>query len=113
MCRLNQTEAARRGIVSGDLVRIFNDRGTCIAGVEVVDGIRDGVIMIATGAWYDPDWETDPTWCKHGNPNTLTADRPTSAIAQGPSAQTCLVEVRRLEGAAPEVTAFVPPKIAP
>jgi biotin/methionine sulfoxide reductase len=69
--------------------------------------------MIPTGAWYDPDWETDPNRCKHGNPNTLTADRPTSAIAQGPSAQTCLVEVARFEGDAPDVTAFVPPRIEP
>lgn len=112
ICRMNGTEAARRGIASGDLVRIFNDRGACIAGVEIDEDIRDGVVMIATGAWYDPDWELDPTCCKHGNPNTLTADRPTSAIAQGPTAQTCLVEIARVEGTAPEVTAFVPPKIA-
>jgi biotin/methionine sulfoxide reductase len=110
---MNGSEAARRGIVSGDLVRIFNDRGASIAAVEIDERIRDGVVMIATGAWYDPDWDGDPDCCKHGNPNTLTADRPTSAIAQGPSAQTCLVEVARFEGDAPEVTAFVPPRIGP
>jgi biotin/methionine sulfoxide reductase len=113
VCRMNGTEAAKRGIASGDLVRIFNDRGACIAAVEIDDRIRDGVVMIATGAWYDPDWDADPACCKHGNANTLTADRPTSAIAQGPSAQTCLVEVTSFDGDAPEVAAFVPPRIGP
>ncbi|WP_311028229.1 molybdopterin-dependent oxidoreductase [Mesorhizobium koreense] len=113
VCRMNGTEAAKRSIASGDLVRIFNDRGACIAAAEIDDRIRDGVAMIATGAWYDPDWDADPACCKHGNANTLTADRPTSPIAQGPSAQTCLVEVTSFDGDAPEVTAFVPPRIGP
>ena len=49
--------------------------------------------------------------CKHGNPSTFTKDLPTSEIAQGPGALTCLVEVELWLGDAPAVTAFVPPKI--
>jgi biotin/methionine sulfoxide reductase len=67
--------------------------------------------MMATGAWYDPDWKGDENCCKHGNPNTLTQDLPTSEIAQGPGALTCLVDIELFAGFAPEVTAFVPPKI--
>lgn len=110
-CRMHPDDAARRDIKHGDIVRLFNVRGSCISVAQLDSGIRPGVVSIATGAWYDPDWNNDPLCCKHGNPNTLTADLPTSKLAQGPGALTCLVDVERLEGAAPEVTAFEPPAI--
>jgi len=47
-------DAAARGIASGDVVRIYNGRGACLAGAVVTDAIRPGVIQLATGAWFDP-----------------------------------------------------------
>lgn len=110
-CRLHPEEAGRRGIAEGDRVRLFNDRGSCISVAQLDPDLMPGVVSIATGAWYDPDWDGDPLCCKHGNPNTLTADLPTSKLAQGPGALTCLVEIERFEGDAPSVTAFTPPDI--
>ncbi|WP_282609313.1 molybdopterin-dependent oxidoreductase [Pelagibius sp. Alg239-R121] len=110
-CRLNPADAARRQIAEGDFVRLFNKRGACLSVAQIDPDLRQGVVSIATGAWYDPDWDRDPDCCKHGNPNVLTADLPTSPLAQGPGAMTCLVEVERWHGNAPEVTAFVPPSI--
>ncbi|MGI9613503.1 MAG: molybdopterin dinucleotide binding domain-containing protein, partial [Acidimicrobiales bacterium] len=104
--RLNPADAAARSISAGDVVRIHNDRGACLAGAVLSDAVSSGVVELATGAWYDPD--VDGT-CKHGNPNVLTADKGTSKLAQGPSAQTCLVEVERYDGEPPPVTAFDPP----
>lgn len=112
-CRINPNDAAFRDIAEGDLVRLFNSRGSCISAARLDSGVRPGVIMMATGAWYDPDWEKDENCCKHGNPNTLTADLPTSNLAQGPSALTCLIEIERLQGEAPAVTAFIAPQILP
>ena len=106
--RLSPLDAARRGIAAGDIVRVFNDRGACLAGAVVSDRVMPGVVQLATGAWYDPD--TDGT-CKHGNPNVLTRDKGTSKLAQGPTAHTCLVEVERYRGEPPPVTAFDPPQI--
>lgn len=110
-CRMHPDEAVRRGIAEGDLVRLFNERGSCISVAQLDSGLMAGVVSIATGAWYDPDWSGDAQCCKHGNPNVLTADLPTSKLAQGPGALTCLVEVERFVGDAPEVTAFAPPVI--
>ena len=110
-CRLNPEDAAARGISEGDLVRLHNERGATISVAIPDPGVRQGVVMLATGAWYDPDLEGDETCCKHGNPNTLTRDQGTSELAQGPGAMTCLVDIERLSGPAPEVTAFVPPVI--
>ena len=109
-CRLNPQDARRQNISDGDYVKIFNDRGSLISVASIDPNIRPGVLMIATGAWYDPDWDGDDRCCKHGNPNVVTSDQPTSSLAQGPSAQTCLVAIKRFEGPVPEVTAFGPPK---
>jgi biotin/methionine sulfoxide reductase len=110
-CRINPEDAAARGIGEGDMVRIFNNRGACLSVAQLSADLRPGILSMPTGAWYDPDWAGDPSLCKHGNPNVLTADRPTSEIAQGPSALTCLVDVEGFSGPVPEVTAFVPPII--
>ncbi len=109
---LNPDDAAARGIASGDVVRIYNDRGACLAGAVVTEAIRPGVIQLSTGAWFDP---LDPAEIgsldKHGNPNVLTLDKGTSKLAQCCSAQTALVEVERFDGEAPEITAFTPPRV--
>jgi len=94
------------------VVRVFNDRGACLAGVAITDRIRRRVVQLATGAWYSPGagHNLEGT-CLHGNPNVLTADVGTSSLAQGPTAQTCLVLVERWQGTPPPHQAFDPPEI--
>ena len=105
-------DARARGLLSGDIVRVFNDRGACLAGVVVDDNITQGVVQMSTGAWYDPLEPGVPgSLCKHGNPNVLTLDKGTSKLAQGPIAHTCLVELEKFDGDPPPVTAFDPPRI--
>ena len=95
------------------MVRVFNDRGACLAGLVVTDAIRAGVIQLATGAWYDPLEPGVPgTLDRHGNPNMLTLDKGTSRLAQGPISQTALVEIEKFEGALPEITVFRQPVTA-
>jgi biotin/methionine sulfoxide reductase len=105
-------DAATRGISSGDVVRVFNDRGQCLAGAVVTANIQPHVVQLATGAWYDPLEPGVPgTLEKNGNPNVLTLDKGTSKLGQGSSAHTALVEVEGYAGVAPPVTVFAPPKI--
>jgi len=52
---INTDDAQSRGIMDGDLAKIFNDRGTMIIPANVTDRIRPGVVDIPQGAWYDPD----------------------------------------------------------
>ncbi len=108
--RMHPTEAAVRGLAEGDIIRVYNDRGACLAGLSISDAIAPGILQLATGAWYDPD---ETGMCKHGNPNVLTHDKGTSRLAQGPSAHTCLVEVEKFTGELPPITAFDPPTFAP
>jgi len=108
---IHPTDAAVRGISDGDVVRLFNDRGTCLAGAVLTDGIAAGVVKLSTGAWWDPQEPGVPgSLDKHGNPNVLTRDRGTSSLGQGCSAQSCLVQLERYEGPVPPITAFDLPR---
>jgi biotin/methionine sulfoxide reductase len=108
---IHPDDARTRLIEAGDLVRLFNERGACLAGAVLSEAIRPGVVQLATGAWFDPVQEAGTTLERHGNPNALTADTGTSKLAQGPSAMTALVEIERFVGDAPEVSAFEPPAL--
>jgi biotin/methionine sulfoxide reductase len=109
---INPTDAKARNLRDGDIARVFNDRGACLAGVHVTDAIRPGVVQLSTGAWYDPDRPGEiGALDKHGNPNVLTLDKGTSKLAQAPAAHSLLVEVERFEGEVPAVTAHEPPRI--
>jgi biotin/methionine sulfoxide reductase len=109
--RISPPDAAKRGISDGDIVRVFNARGACLAGAVVDPGVMPGVVVMATGAWFDPaDAAGAPE--RHGNPNVLTLDIGTSPLAQGTSALTALVEIERWDAPAPAVRAFAPPQFA-
>ncbi len=108
--RMHPVTAAARSIADGDVVRLYNDRGACLAGAVLDDAVMPEAVQLSTGAWYDP--APDGT-CRAGNPNTLTADVGTSRLAQGPSAHTCLVEVERYDGEPPPVESYLPPEIVP
>ena len=44
-------DAAKRGIADGQLVRVFNDRGSFQAVVHVRDGVPPGVVVAPLGYW--------------------------------------------------------------
>ncbi len=112
--RMHPTDAAARGLVDGDVVRVFNDRGACLAGVVVDDGVRPEVVQLSTGAWFDPLDPADPdAMCVHGNPNMLTDDVGTSSLARGCTGAHVLVQVEKFTGALPPVHAHEPPVIRP
>jgi biotin/methionine sulfoxide reductase len=108
--RIHPLDAAARGVADGDIVRLYNDRGACLAAAVLSDALRPGVVQLSTGAWYDPeDPSAEKPLCVHGNPNVLTRDAGTSRLAQGCSGQLTLVEIERWDGPLPPVTAFDPP----
>ncbi len=111
---INPRDAAPRGIRSGDVVRLFNDRGACLAGAEVSDAVMPGTVVLPTGAWYDPlQPGVEGSLEIHGNPNVLTLDKGTSQLAQAPSAMSALVDIERWDGETPPVRVFTPPPVRP
>lgn len=110
---INPQDARAKGISSGDTVRVFNTRGTCLAGVVVTEDVQPGVLVLPTGSWYDPQ---EPgvigSMDVHGNPNVLTRDAGTSQLSQGPIAQSCLVDVEKFNAKLPRVKVHEPPPVA-
>ena len=109
---VNPVDARARGIGDGDVIRVFNGRGACLAGAVLSTAVREGVVQLATGAWYDPLVLDDGTvLCVHGNPNAVTEDRPTSQLSQGCAGQQARVQVELFVGAVPPLRAHDPPTL--
>ena len=109
--RIHPQDAAARGIRDGDVVRLYNERGSCLAGAMLSDALRPGVVQLATGAWYDPaEPAAKAPLCVHGNPNVLTRDVGTSRLAQGCTGQLTRAEIERFDDPLPPIRAFNPPR---
>jgi anaerobic dimethyl sulfoxide reductase subunit A len=68
---INVADAQIRGIKDGDMVRVFNDRGTIDIRAHVTERIMPGVVDVPHGAWYSPDGRgVDRAGCA----NTLTSE---------------------------------------
>lgn len=94
---MHPQDAQARGIADGEEIKVSNARGVMLAGVRLTDGVTAGVVLISTGAWFDPgfgkaNWQP---YDRAGNPNVLTLDIGTSSLTQGPNAMSCLVEVEK------------------
>jgi len=109
---LHPDDARARGVKDGDVVRIFNGRGACLAGAVITDTVSPGVAKLSCGAWYDPANTEDGALCAHGNANMLTHDRGTSKLSQGPSSGTNMVEIELWTDAPPPLRVTEPPEIA-
>jgi anaerobic selenocysteine-containing dehydrogenase len=84
---LHTEDAGPRGIANGDLVRVFNDRGSCTL-VAAVDGVvRQGVVLAPSVRW-------NKLAAGHRNINALTSDRLTD-MGGGPTFYSCLVDVEK------------------
>ncbi len=89
---MHPSNANQRGLKTGDIVKVFNARGRCLARVFVSTEILLDVVALPTGAWYgDTEQKIDPD----GNPNVLTIDVGTSKLGQGCSAHTAMVDVQK------------------
>lgn len=107
--RINPGDASARGIRDGDIVHLHNARGACLAGAVLDPGLVPGVVVMPTGAWFDPQGDALE---RHGNPNVLTLDVGTSRLAQAPSALSALVELALWTEPVPDMLAHRPPEIA-
>jgi trimethylamine-N-oxide reductase (cytochrome c) len=92
--RINAEDAAARGIADGDLVELYNDRGTVIAGAVVSDDIMPGVVSIYEGCWPSLDSKGR---CNSGLVNFITSTQRASGLSEATSANTVLIEMRKCE----------------
>ncbi len=88
---INPVDAEKRGIKHGDMVKVFNKRGTVIVPAKVTPRIMPGVLTLPQGAWYTPGKDgIDQGGCV----NVLTSQRPTP-LSKGNPQHTNLVQVEK------------------
>ena len=92
---MSPQDAGKRGLSEGELVKVWNSRGACLASLEIRKTIIKGVVSLATGAWFSPNADGLDV---SGNPNVLTADTGTSDLGQGSAAHNIEVEVEKYQG---------------
>ncbi len=92
---INPIDATPRGIKTGDVVKVYNDRGTVLVPAKVTPRIIPGCTSIPQGAWRNLDENgVDKGACI----NTLTTLR-WSPLAKANPQHTNLVEVAKVGGA--------------
>ena len=109
-CVLHPDTAATLGVCAGDIVRLYNTRGACLASVTLSADIHPRCVSLATGAWFDPQVVEGLLLEVHGNPNVLTFDKGTSSLAQGTIAHTCLIRVEKWTFPVPSLRVDAPPR---
>jgi len=92
---LHPLEAEKRGIKHGDIVSIYNDRGTVLGSAYVTERLMPGVLYIDHGAKWDPivPGEID----RGGAINTIVPRNTTSKNAVGHAVSGFLVEVEKTD----------------
>ena len=109
-CLISKADADERGIKSGDLIEVYNDRGSIIVGAVVTDKIMKGVISIYEGCWPSVDSKGR---CNSGLINFITSSQRSSGLSQACTANTCLAYVKKCTDAEPKNMAYDAPITLP
>jgi DmsA/YnfE family anaerobic dimethyl sulfoxide reductase A subunit len=91
---INPLDADPRGITTGDICKVHNERGAIEIEAKVTPRIIPGTIAIPQGAWHDADMSGDKV-DKGGCINTLTTLHP-SPLAKGNSHHTNIAQIEKL-----------------
>ena len=78
---IHPDDAAAKGVQTGDVVKVFNERGAVLVGAYVTERVMAGVVSIDHGSRYDPivPGEFD----RGGAINCITPRKTTSKNATG------------------------------
>ena len=97
--RMNPKDAESRGVAHGDVIEVYNDRGSVLCGLEVTDRLPVGVVhSYESCADYKTTGKPGETPEIAGCVNILTPKRFITKNAHGLAVNSCLVEVRKWEG---------------
>ncbi|MGI9270504.1 MAG: molybdopterin-dependent oxidoreductase [Woeseiaceae bacterium] len=102
IARINTADANARGIKHGQLVRLFNDRGSVICAAYVTERLRPGVLQAyESSAKYDPIGEPGKSADRGGCVNNLTNHRSQSKKSSSMAPNACLIEIEAFVGELP------------
>ncbi|WP_124055425.1 DMSO/selenate family reductase complex A subunit [Arcanobacterium ihumii] len=88
---INTLDAQKRGVENGDVIKVYNDRGTITSPAFVTPRIAPGVISVPQGAWIKINKDGVD---EGGAMNMLTSQHPTP-LSKGNGQHTNLVQVEK------------------
>lgn len=92
---INPKDAVKLGVVTGDVVKVFNDRGWTLGGAYITERINSEVVLQDHGARLDP---IEPGISDRGGANNLIAPQETtSANCAGEVTSGYLVGVEKVD----------------
>ncbi|QIZ76294.1 molybdopterin-dependent oxidoreductase [Ferrimonas lipolytica] len=89
---VNPTDAAARGISSGDMIEIESPRGKTQVEAKVTPRVMQGVVGLGQGLRFNPENGT----CTGGNSNALTSHDYNSPIEKGTGVANCRINIRKV-----------------
>jgi len=97
--RMNPKDAEARGVRHGDVIEVYNDRGSVLCGLEVTNRLPAGIVhSYESCSDYQPVGTPGESPEANGCVNILTPKRFIIEQGHGLAVNACLVEVRKWEG---------------
>ena len=90
---INPADAAARGIEAGDIVKVFNDRGTILTAARISERVIPGCFMVAKGSRVDP---IAPRLDRGGAANLISPEGQVSKHCRGFAVSGYLVEAAKV-----------------
>lgn len=88
---INPIDALEKGFKEGDIIEIFNSRGSILRKLHITERIMPGVIVIHEGVWVNIKNER----CIAGSPNVLTGDFPSGPDIE--SWGSCIADMKKID----------------
>jgi trimethylamine-N-oxide reductase (cytochrome c) len=96
IARINPHDAKHRGIQDGNLLRLFNDRGSVVCAAVVTERIHKGCVFTwESSAVFDPMGRPGESADRGGCVNLLTPHRSQTDKTTASAPNSCLIEVER------------------
>ena len=93
---INPIDAEARGIEDGDIVKVFNDRGTILTAARISERVIPGAYMVAKGSRVDP---IAPHLDRGGAANLISPEGQVSKNCRGFAVSGYLVEAAKVTDA--------------
>jgi anaerobic selenocysteine-containing dehydrogenase len=94
--RMSPGDAEKRGIRNGDLVKVFNDRGSVICAAQITERLPNGTVhSYESSAVYDPIGTPGSSTDKGGCINQLTSSKSIIRKSHSTAPNSCLVQIEK------------------